>query len=620
MAAIIANSIDEEVAGEDIERALESYGIEVIKGDAGDFYDYVRNQTIKRIVILGGHRAYDGIGNIVSSLLTPKEKWQVDRGGGVFVKEFGGKEVIVIAGSDRFGTREFSIGDVDEDRTPNFLEAITGTDPRCPDVTLVVEGWNELIQRLEKDVEEIDMWRNVPKGPHGLKNISLRDVCGDPYSSYQCYREFDVVIHWGYFSRLKGKVPKDLEVTLTWQKEMECFRDEIKNDLNKLEADICYLHEFTDLASKVLKKNSAIPELNMLLLGNSDGGPAPEYESSRVLVGAIENFNNGNASEFSLFLNLTTRVEIRISDLMEVAEVALNILNWSINRSSEVGENIYHLARIYTEFEKEFSRALLWLSNISTAYLRKEETSRFPYLPGENTSALTPQLLDYVSSSPIRRATLGWMLGNKRISPDGINRRVEKLGIEEGFYSALSYSSTNKVPCYCGYTGDDPELIREKILSRVPPVSSVDDFRYIMNNFPGVKRVFGVSEPYNIETNFLKEGEFSCQVASALAKWIADENIMVSYVINPIQGCGHHLLAAYDPITKYWYAIELLSSGDPATIERLPSHCCFLDQRPITITIYVFGQAVPVDGDPRQLGIDYIPPSFYALEKVIGVG
>ncbi len=104
---VLANSIDYELAS-DFFGFLGNMGIEVIHSTAGDFEQYKEE---KFIVILGGHEAYEGVGDIVKGILTPQEMKYIWTQGNrkMYVKTnvwTNGQVVRVIAGSDRYQTKK----------------------------------------------------------------------------------------------------------------------------------------------------------------------------------------------------------------------------------------------------------------------------------------------------------------------------------------------------------------------------------------------------------------------------------------------------------------------------------------------------------------------------------
>ncbi len=103
---VLANSIDFPMA-EDFVSSLETKGYRVIHVTAEQFQDY---KEIPIIVILGGHKAPEGVGSIVSQLLSEEIKQYLETRGNygmflVFNPYTQGQVVWIIAGSDRNLTR-----------------------------------------------------------------------------------------------------------------------------------------------------------------------------------------------------------------------------------------------------------------------------------------------------------------------------------------------------------------------------------------------------------------------------------------------------------------------------------------------------------------------------------
>lgn len=104
---VLANSIDYSGA-QDFFGFLKNKGLEVNHITAEEFPQY-KNE--KFIILLGGHRAYEGVGDIVGQVLLPKEKNYLEHQGNrkLFVKTNiwrKGQVVLVIAGYNRELTRQ----------------------------------------------------------------------------------------------------------------------------------------------------------------------------------------------------------------------------------------------------------------------------------------------------------------------------------------------------------------------------------------------------------------------------------------------------------------------------------------------------------------------------------
>jgi|Deesub1362A_J573_1020465.scaffolds.fasta_scaffold03965_2 hypothetical protein len=102
---ILANKIDLTLAADFVSH-LRQRGIKLYIVDARNFSDYTTKQYV---VILGGHRAYDGVGDIVKGIMSDEEKGQVE-GGRVYIKKRSvfrsGQVVYIFAGRDRYETAE----------------------------------------------------------------------------------------------------------------------------------------------------------------------------------------------------------------------------------------------------------------------------------------------------------------------------------------------------------------------------------------------------------------------------------------------------------------------------------------------------------------------------------
>jgi hypothetical protein len=104
---VLANSIDYSLAQDFID-FLKNRGLEVHHSTAEEFPQY-KNERF--IIILGGHRAYEGVGAIVSQVLLPEEKGYLGLQGNrkLFVKTNiwrKGQVVLVLAGHNRALTKQ----------------------------------------------------------------------------------------------------------------------------------------------------------------------------------------------------------------------------------------------------------------------------------------------------------------------------------------------------------------------------------------------------------------------------------------------------------------------------------------------------------------------------------
>ncbi len=104
-AVLLTNSIDLALAEELIEK-LKKNKIKIHIASANNFSIY---KTKLYIIVLGGHKAYEGIGEIVSMMTTEEEKMNISKGK-VFIKKKSvfrkGQTVYIFAGANRFLTKE----------------------------------------------------------------------------------------------------------------------------------------------------------------------------------------------------------------------------------------------------------------------------------------------------------------------------------------------------------------------------------------------------------------------------------------------------------------------------------------------------------------------------------
>jgi hypothetical protein len=104
---ILANLIDYALAT-DLFEYLRNAGYEVVHVMPENFDSY---KSEKNIVILGGHRAYDGVGGIVGDLLSAEQKAELEKKGAARMFSFKdiwapGQRVVVLAGSTREETKQ----------------------------------------------------------------------------------------------------------------------------------------------------------------------------------------------------------------------------------------------------------------------------------------------------------------------------------------------------------------------------------------------------------------------------------------------------------------------------------------------------------------------------------
>jgi len=104
-ATILSNDIDWNIKGKELQNRLESMGAMAKRVTAGEFESYKGSRLI---FILGGPKAYDGVGDYVKQVLSEEEQKGVIKGEqSIFIKRdvwTEGQIVIVIAGQGRTET------------------------------------------------------------------------------------------------------------------------------------------------------------------------------------------------------------------------------------------------------------------------------------------------------------------------------------------------------------------------------------------------------------------------------------------------------------------------------------------------------------------------------------
>ncbi len=126
---VLSNDIDWNIKGQYIKEHFEKMGATVTRAKPEEFETYKKN---KIIIILGGPKAYDGVGEYVKQVLDENEQEKVINGKqGIFIKRDvweRGQIVIVLAGKDRYQTGEkvltYSEG-VNEDYVNLLAEFLT---------------------------------------------------------------------------------------------------------------------------------------------------------------------------------------------------------------------------------------------------------------------------------------------------------------------------------------------------------------------------------------------------------------------------------------------------------------------------------------------------------------
>lgn len=106
-AVVLANDIDWKIKGESLKEHLENLGVVVVKVKPEEFEKY---KDSKLVIILGGPKAYGGVGDYVKQALSSEEQERIIKGEqGIFIKRDVWTEkqiVIVLAGKDRYQTGE----------------------------------------------------------------------------------------------------------------------------------------------------------------------------------------------------------------------------------------------------------------------------------------------------------------------------------------------------------------------------------------------------------------------------------------------------------------------------------------------------------------------------------
>ncbi|USS41467.1 hypothetical protein NF865_04650 [Thermococcus aggregans] len=127
--AVLSNDIDWNIKGQYIKEHFEKLGAMVTRVKPSEFEAYKKNNII---IILGGPKAYEGVGEYVKQVLDEEEQKKIINGKqGIFIKRdvwSKGQIVIVLAGKDRYQTGEkvltYSKG-VNEDYVNLLAEFLT---------------------------------------------------------------------------------------------------------------------------------------------------------------------------------------------------------------------------------------------------------------------------------------------------------------------------------------------------------------------------------------------------------------------------------------------------------------------------------------------------------------
>jgi len=113
---LVCNTIDYDLTGRVMKSLLEDVGIPVVIIPPEEFGYY--RWFSPRIILLGGHRSPEGMGDIVSMVLTEPEKRMIEKTGpymfAVDDLDFRKQSIIVLAGADREGTSIIAMSRIDD--------------------------------------------------------------------------------------------------------------------------------------------------------------------------------------------------------------------------------------------------------------------------------------------------------------------------------------------------------------------------------------------------------------------------------------------------------------------------------------------------------------------------
>ena len=113
---LVSNSIDYELTGRELKTILTEKGYNVRRITPAEFDVY--RWFSPRIILLGGHKSPEGMGEIVSTILTETEMIMIEKTGPyLFAHEdidFRKQSIIVFAGADREGTHDIALSRIDE--------------------------------------------------------------------------------------------------------------------------------------------------------------------------------------------------------------------------------------------------------------------------------------------------------------------------------------------------------------------------------------------------------------------------------------------------------------------------------------------------------------------------
>jgi hypothetical protein len=113
---LVCNSIDYEMTGKELKTILTEKGYRVRRITPDEFGVY--RWFSPRIILLGGHKSPEGMGDIVATLLTVTEKQMIEKTGPYLFtvddRDFRKQSMIILAGKDREDTRDITSNRIDE--------------------------------------------------------------------------------------------------------------------------------------------------------------------------------------------------------------------------------------------------------------------------------------------------------------------------------------------------------------------------------------------------------------------------------------------------------------------------------------------------------------------------
>ncbi len=113
---LVCNSIDYEMTGVELKRILEEKGYRVHRITPDEFSIY--RWFSPRIILLGGHKSPEGMGEIVHEILTETEEKMIEKTGPFMFAyddvDFRKQSIIILAGKDREGTHDIALARIDD--------------------------------------------------------------------------------------------------------------------------------------------------------------------------------------------------------------------------------------------------------------------------------------------------------------------------------------------------------------------------------------------------------------------------------------------------------------------------------------------------------------------------